>query len=407
MKNQNYNILLNQTADFLEQIIRFPSTGGKEEELMQFMYKEFIPLADEVTLVPLSDDLLNDPEYSTPIPDISYNGRHNLRLKLKGTGQGKSLIFNAHSDVVPASSKDTDQFSPFRKDGCIYGRGACDDKGQIATMYLLLKIIKESGIKLKGDVIFHIVVEEENGGNGSLAAIKSGDRADAVIVLESSSFKIYSSVRGAVWFKVTCTGVAGHSGYSGKAISALKNAIKVMEIFENYHKNLLAASKGIPIFDNYENPMPITFGKLHSGDWPSATPGLAVLEGVLGFLPNKKRAEIMKELEEEIIKYGGEQLKDRFKLEFMYKHEGHILDTSHPLVENLSQSISKFDITPQCDAMVASCDAWLYSEILGIPTIVFGPGDLKQAHTVDENIEIEQIGKAAEILVDFLEKWCE
>ena len=195
MGNNKINVLLPEAVDFLEQIIRFPSLSGQEEEVIQFMYKAFLPLADEVTLVPLSDDLINDPEYSSPIPDIKYNGRHYLRLKINGTGSGQSIILNAHSDVVPASAKDRDQFVPYQKDGFVYGRGASDDKGQITTFYLLLKLIKEKGLKFEGDIIFHIVVEEENGGNGTLAAIRSGDRADAVIVLESSSLKIFSSVR--------------------------------------------------------------------------------------------------------------------------------------------------------------------------------------------------------------------
>ena len=406
MNNNKFDVFLTEAVGFLEQIIRFPSLGGQEEEVMQFMYKEFRPLADEVTLVPLSDELLNDPEYSSPIPDIKYTGRHYLRLKLNGTGSGKSIIFNAHADVVPPSSKDRDQFIPYQKDGDLYGRGAMDDKGQIATFYLLLKIIKEKGLKFKGDIIFHIVVEEENGGNGPLAAVRSGDKADAVVVLESSSLKIFSSVRGAVWFKVICIGVPGHSGFSGKSASALKMAVQVMQILENYHKKLLSESKGIPLFDEYENPMPITFGKLHAGNWPAATPGKAVLEGVLGLLPNKTRFEVMQEMEAEIRQQGDEQLRDNFKIEFTYRHDAHTLDVNHPLVTVLSEACSQAGIEPQTDAMVASCDSWFYSKLLNIPTVVFGPGDLIDAHTSEEHIEIKQIQLAAEILLNFVNRWC-
>ncbi|MBE9510180.1 MAG: M20/M25/M40 family metallo-hydrolase [Bacteroidetes bacterium] len=406
MSNNKIDVFLSETVDFLEQIIRFPSLGGQEEDVIRFMFKAFSPLADEVTLVPLSDDLLNDPEYSSPIPDIKYNGRHYLRLKVNGTGSGQSIILNAHSDVVPASAKDRDQFIPYQKDGFVYGRGACDDKGQIATFYLLLKIIKEKGLKFEGDIIFHIVVEEENGGNGTLAAIRSGDKADAVIVLESSSLKIFSSVRGAVWFKVTCFGEPGHSGFSGKSASALKMAVRVMQILENYHKKLLSESKGFPLFDEYENPMPITFGKLHAGDWPAATPGKAVLEGVLGLLPNKTRFKVMQEMEAEIRQNSDDFLRDNFKLEFTYRHDAHTLDVNHPLITVLSEACSQSGIEPQTSAMVASCDSWFYSKLLNIPSVVFGPGDLIDAHTSEEHIEVEQIQLAAEILLNFVSRWC-
>ncbi len=405
MNNTKSDSLLHEAVEFLEQIIRFPSLGGQEEEVIQFMYKKFLPLADEVKLVPLSDDLLNDPEYSSPIPDIKYDGRHYLRLKINGTGEGKSLIFNAHADVVPPSAKDRNQFDPYIENGCVYGRGASDDKGQIAVFYLLLKMIKEKNLRLKGDVIFHIVVEEENGGNGTLAAIRSGDKADAAIVLESSNLKIFTAVRGAVWFKVTCTGVSGHSGYSGKTASALKLAVQVMQILENYHDKLLSESRGMPLFDQYENPMPITFGKLHAGIWPAATPNLAVLEGVLGFLPNKTRFDVMREMEEAIIREGDEKLRGNFKLEFTYRHDGHILEENHPLVNALSEACSAADIQPGTDAMIASCDGWFYSKLLNIPTVVFGPGELKSAHSSEECIPIAQIEKAGEILLHFLNRW--
>ena len=404
MNDNKSKAFVDETVNFLEEIIRFPSMGGQEEDVMQFMYQKFLPLVDDAELVPLSDEILNDPEYSSPIPGIKYDGRHYLRLKLNGSGSGKSLIFNAHADVVPPSTED--QFEPFIKDGHIYGRGASDDKGQIAVFYLMLKMIKEKKLSLKGDIIFHIVVEEENGGNGTLAAIRSGDKADAVIVLESSNLKIFTAVRGAVWFKVTCTGVSGHSGYSGQTVSALKLAVRVMQILEDYHGKLLTESRGLPLFDEYENPMPITFGKLQAGNWPAATPNKAVLEGVLGFLPNKTRFEIMKEMEEALLQEGDEQLREHFKLEFTYRHDGHMLDENHPLVTTLSGACSRAGIEPQNAAMVASCDAWFYSKLLNIPSVVFGPGELSVAHSDHENIAIDQIEKSARILVDFIEHWC-
>jgi len=267
-------------------------------------------------------------------------------------------------------------------------------------------MIKEKKLTFKGDIIFHIVVEEENGGNGTLAAIRSGDKADGVIVLESSNLKIFPSVRGAVWFKVTCFGKSGHSGYSGKSASALKMAVQVMQILENYHQKLLSESKGIPLFDEYENPMPITFGNLQAGNWPASTPDKAVLEGVLGLLPNKTRFEVMQEMEAEIVQQGDAQLSDNFKLEFTYRHDAHTLDIKHPLVTDLSNACAQAGIEPLNAAMVASCDSWLYSKLLNIPTVVFGPGDLTSAHSSEEHIQVEQIEKASEILLNFLNQWC-
>ena len=397
---------LPDAIDFLKQMIRIPSLSGQEEELIQFMYEKFEPLTDEIELVLLPENLPDDPEYSFPIPGILYEGRHNLRAVIKGINGGKSILFNTHTDVVPASANQTKAFEPLVENKLVYGRGACDAKGQIATLYLLAHFLKRKQIRLKGDIVFLLVVEEENGGNGSLATIRKGEKADAAIVMEPSSLKILPSVRGAIWFRIICTGKPGHSGSAGKRISALDLAIEARKILLAYHQKLLAASKGIPLFDDFENPMPITFGKLQAGDWAATIPNQAILEGVLGFLPNKNRFEIMDEINTEINQFGSDELKSNAHIEFMYKHDSHVLSTDHLLIQTLFDACKKSEVTPQITAMAASCDSWLFQNQLKIPTVVFGPGDLALAHSNHENIKINDIELAAKILLNFVVRWC-
>ncbi|UCE07172.1 MAG: M20/M25/M40 family metallo-hydrolase, partial [bacterium] len=314
-----------------------------------------------------------------------------------------SILFNTHADVVPAPKS---QFEPIVKNEVIYGRGACDAKGQIATLFLLFCFLKKSGFRFKGDIIIHIVIEEENGGNGTLAAIRKGEMADAAIVMEPSSLKILPSVRGAVWFRVITKGQPGHSGSGGKRISALDLAIEAKEILSDYHKKLLAESRGIPLFDEYENPMPITFGKLHAGDWPATIPNQGILEGVLGFLPNKTRFQVMEEIRQEIHQYGSNELIENCDLEFMYRHDAHVLPVDHSFVTTLSESCKKTGVPIEITAMVASCDSWFYNNQLKIPTVVFGAGDLAVAHSNHEHIKIKELELASEMLFNFLNDWC-
>ncbi len=404
MVDEKINQYLPKTIDFLKKLISIPSLSGNEEKAIQFIYDAFLPLTDEIELVALSDKIKNDPDYSTPIPSLQYKGRHNIRAVFKGTGDGRTVLFNTHADIVPAQPS---QFDPFVKDGAIYGRGACDAKGQIATLYLLLCLLKQEKIWLKGDIIIHIVVEEENGGNGTLSAIRKSEQADAAIVMEPTSLKILSSVRGAVWFRVKTRGKPGHSGSGGKRISAMDLAIETKQILAGYHQKLLAASKGITLFDDYENPMPITFGKLHAGDWPATIPQHAALEGVLGFLPNKNRFQIMDEIKNEIGSNGSEELKANFDLEFMYRHDAHVLPVNHSLVATLYQSCKKLNLPAEIAAMVASCDSWFYNNQLNIPTVVFGVGDLAVAHSDHEHIKISDLESAAKVLMNFLMDWCD
>lgn len=389
---------------FLCDLIRFPSLPGQEAEAVDYAGRQFAELA-EVEHVPLSNGLREDPDYSDPVPGLEYDGRFNLRVRLPGSGGGRKLLMNTHIDVVPPSQGQERPFDPRTDSGLVHGRGACDAKGQIAAIFAALSALRRLGVPA-GDVLAHIVVEEEVGGNGTLAMIRRGEQADACIVMEPTTMRILSSVRGAVWFRVTCTGRPGHSGRALETVSALKMSIRVIEILEQYHARLLAASRGIPLFDQFANPMPITFGKLSAGDWPATAPARAVVEGVLGLLPNKTRHEVMEEMRQAILDGGDQWLREHFTLDFMYRHDAHVLDTGHPLVTGLQASCRELNAAGEVTAMTASCDSWFYNNQLGIPTVVFGPGSLGFAHTNEERIHMDEVLQAAAILTRFAGQWC-
>lgn len=397
--------LRSETEDFLCDLIRFPSLPGRESGAIECAAERFGRVA-EVERVALSNALREDADYSNPIPDLDYEGRFNLRLLRPGSGGGRSLLVNTHIDVVPASQDHDRPFEPRRVDGEIWGRGACDAKGQLAALYAAFRALDELGVRPAGETLAHIVVEEEVGGNGTLAMVRQGEKADACIVMEPTSLQILPSVRGAVWFRVTVTGRPGHSGQAGETISALKLAVRVMQILEDYHRRLLAASRGIPLFDRFANPMPITFGKLAAGDWPATAPSRAVLEGVLGLLPNKTCHEVMEEMRQAIVEAGDAWLREHFSLEFMYRHDAHVLPADHPLVRELATTARECGLPGEVSAMTASCDSWFYNNQLGIPTVVFGAGHLSVAHSNEERIAWDQIAGAASVLARFIAAWC-
>ncbi len=378
-------------------LIRFPSVPGHEAEVIDYAARRFSEVA-QVERIPLSNALRDDPDYSSPLPGLDYTGRSNLRIRGTGFSLCQPVIFNTHLDVVPAPPS---AFEPRVEGSILYGRGACDAKGQAAAIWLALAALRRLGVQPPGDIIVHLVVEEEVGGNGSLAMIRRGEQAGACIVLEPTEMRILSSVRGAVWFRLTCEGRAGHSGRAGDTVSALAMARRAMDALEAYHARLLAASRGIPLFDPFPNPMPLTFGKLAAGDWPAAAPARAVLEGVLGFLPNKTRFEVMEEMRQAIFEAGDDWLRDHFTLEFTYRHDAHVLAVDHPLVTHLQACCREAGLAGEVSAMTASCDSWFYNNQLGIPTIVFGPGSLRHAHSVEEQLALPDLALAAAILARF------
>ena len=403
--------LLPDAERFLCELIGFPSTPGNEQDAMIRAHERFGELSLDTERVDLSDSIVDDPDYSDPIRGIGYDGRFNLCVRRPGAGAGRSLILNAHMDVVPPSEGMDDPWTPRVKDGLVFGRGACDDKGPLTSVYLAFKVLDALGAELAGDVAAHVVVEEEVGGNGSLAMVRRGERADGCIVLEPSDGRVFTSIRGAVWFRLSLSGKAGHSGEAGKSKSALLLARDAMSVLERYHAELLAASRGFDLFDPYPDPMPITFGSLAAGDWPAMAPSRAVLEGVLGFLPNKTKEEVCEEMRQALAGEGGEAFAACFgesqaDLGFMYRHDSSVVDPAHDLPRTLVDASEKAGAPARVAGMTASCDAWFYNNQLGVPTVVYGPGTLRSAHSKDEQIHMDQIAKACEVLVTFILDYC-
>ena len=393
----------NAVRDLLMDLIRIPSVRGQEGLAARYLCDRLQSLTDRCELIAIDDAIMQDPDYAFPLPGHTYRDTPNLECVVRGNGHGRSVVFNTHLDVVPPSEGQTQAYEPNEENGTIFGRGACDAKGQVATLYALILLLRERGVRPPGDLTFHRVVEEENGGNGTLAMIRRGVRADAAVVLEPSEMSIIPAVRGAVWFDLKVFGRAAHSGNVAGRISALDKAMIAMHALREYHDRLLADSRGLPLFDEFADPMPLTFGMLTAGNWPASVPSVAELKGVLGFLPNHCRHQVQEEMRQTLCSQSDEWLRDHFELTFpMLNSDGNMIPVDHPLVTSLRGAIRRNQVTDRVRAMTASCDAWLYNNQAQIPTIVFGPGSLGHAHSKEEQIKLDDILTAASVLADWV-----
>lgn len=391
---------LDASVELLQELIKFPSIRSNEKEISRFLKKEIEEYVDSAELMIMPESIIDDPDYSFKLDDFKYSGTSNLRIKLKGEARGKTLAFNAHLDVVPATVGQENAFSPRIIENKVFGRGACDCKGQITTLWLVLKSLHDLRLKPAGDIITDFVVEEECGGNGSLLVVRNGLRTDGAVILESTDLHVVHLVRGAVWFEVETKGKAGHSGSPESTSSALEEAVKVMNAIEEVRKKLLLISrKKVDKIADHPNPMPLTFGMLHSGNWPAAAPSKAVLKGVFGFLPPFNREEVQREMEEAVGQF---QAGIKFN---MLNNNPSVTEKNHPIVRNMLEAAKEAGIESRPEFMNASCDAWRYSEQLKIPTIVFGAGSITTAHSKDEHINIGDIKKAALSLIYFINRW--
>lgn len=395
-----------EARDFLKDMIRFESTPGNEQEIIWFCNGAFAKAGCECRLVPITDDIKNDPEYSWSDVELSYDGRANLVAFRRGSGGGKSVILQSHVDVVPGGDWD-EAFTPIDDGSFVIGRGALDAKGQVAAIWLAMKALNEINFAPRGEIQAQIVIEEENGGNGALDLIRKGYKADVALVMEGSDLQIHPANRGAIWFRIEIEGNPTHMGRKYEGISAIDLAYKVIQALYEYEKVLIADSANYPGFERYNNPVQVNIGILNAGTWPSMVAGNAVIEGGIGFLPNRSMEQVKREVLEVIRRIDDPWLQEHFKLSFPKLHnDSYEIDYSHPAVIALQEACRAAGLASEVFGWNVSCDARLYAKIGGMPTIVFGPGSITEAHARGEKIDFNDVVKAAEAVARFVITWC-
>ncbi len=400
-------------ARLLQLLVRENSTRGRESSAQAILIEKCRQLGLAVDLWELDrEELADHPAFCCDRQ--SFAGNPNLVAVLKGSGGGKSIILNGHIDVVPVgdeTSWELDPFSGHIESGKLYGRGATDMKGGTVSLLLALESIIASGIKLKGDVIFQSVIEEESGGAGTLAAVLRGYQADGAIIPEPTNMKIFPKQQGSMWFRITVTGKAAHGGTRYEGVSAIEKSMIVIQRLQKLEKDRNAEITD-PLYEKTPIPIPINIGKISSGQWPSSVPDTAIIEGRMGVAPEETIQNAQHEMERclEGLKLEDEWFEaNHVKLEwFGAQWLPGSLATDHMLITQLRESFTEIKgESPIIEASPWGTDGGILSNVGGTPVVVFGPGTTEMAHDANEYIILEEMFAASEIIALTLLKWCE
>ena len=391
--------------EWLTELIAIPSLSGQEAEVQTWVVERLREMGLRPQQLPVPESLREDEEYSHSDCTAPYDGRPNLVAEMGGD-QGASLIWSAHTDVVPAKDWEG-AFTPQVEGTRVIGRGAVDAKGQVLTALLAWHALRQLGIALKGRLEAQFVIEEEFGGNGALALIRAGRRAEGVVVLEPTNQQIHPANRGAIWFRFTVEGKPTHMGRKQEGVNAIEQAVELIHLLQDYERRLVEESRGVPQFERYEAPVQVNIGMINGGEWPSMVPAKAVLEGGVGFLPNKPMAEVKEELRALVEEKGGEWLRTHYRLEFPKLHnDSYAIPSEHALPVRLQEACREIGVEADIFGWNISCDARLYNRVGGMPTVVYGPGETAQAHAKGENTDIREVLRAAAALALFSARWC-
>lgn len=395
--------LRQRVQNFLLDLMRIRSYSNEEKEACEFAFQEFSKIPGvQVRKLPMDNSIKDDPLWCCgPIGNNDYTDHFNIEIVWKGTGEQDPIYFNAHIDTVFASNGDENLLHPKVEGDIIYGLGACDDKGGIAAIYTAFCLLSRFGKPLPFDVIAHIVVEEEIGGNGALAVTKTPMRGQAAIVMEPTNQNVQPVHRAGLWLRMVCEGVSVHTAAMHKnGLSGYELALKAVDKLKAMHKAYQEECKENPVkyYEDYQ-PM-LNIGMFHTGDWPATVPRRAVVCCSIGVLPNlttaQMKARISKLFEED------EELRGKIHCSYIFDRDSSVLDFSHPLVQEVVKCVKENGMAGGIEAMKCLSDKYFYQEVLHIPTVNFGPGEIQHAHSGEEQVHMSHVLTCGNILHDFL-----
>lgn len=434
-----------RSVESLRALVRIPSLTGEEGEAQAHMARLLESLGAETKKLPLDIAALFErypdvAQYPThwqhdlilPYGDLpthdalqksgleavlNYRDRPNVVGIFRGTGNGRSLILNGHIDTVtvePADAWTRDPFSAEIEDGLMYGRGTSDMKGGLMAAVVAMAFLREAKVALKGDVIIQSVVNEEHAGNGTLDLVRRGFRADGAVVLEPTNNTVAVSHPGGVYWQVTVPGIMRSPG--ARWADGRQEGVSAIEKLPRIIDALLAVEQGfnsVPNDDPMEAgraPFALTIGKVAGGYYETATAGEATLRGGAYFSPVVGDVrEVMRSFKEAVAKANeaDEFLREHpAKVEFLHHDDSTRQSPQIPLAVHAGQIIGRRGGLARACPGPFACDMRHLVNQGGIPTVIFGPGSIAQAHKPDEHIVVAEYLESIGHLIELICSWC-
>ncbi|MDX3799353.1 ArgE/DapE family deacylase [Streptomyces sp. AK04-3B] len=393
-------------AQILLELLAVPSvTGSAAESELQHI------LARHLERINLDVDLwsMNLPELRAhpgfPGSEAPRTDAWGLVGGTQHSGDGPTLILQGHVDVVPPGDPAQWQEDPFRPrvtGDVVHARGACDMKAGVVAILAALAAVREAGAKLRGQVSAHFVVSEEDGGLGAFGTLERGHTGDACIITEPTSGALMTANAGALTFRVEVPGRATHGSTRYAGVSAIDAYLHVHRALARLET--LRNVGADPLMSEYTIPYPLSVGTVQAGDWASSVPDLLVAEGRLGVRLGEDPAQARSELEACVAEACGADPWLRSHPATVTWPGGQFasgrLPAGHPLAALVGDAHADATSGPRPAERGApyGSDLRLYSGA-GIPTLQYGPGDVRLAHGPQEQVRVSEVVTVARALV--------
>ncbi len=396
---------------FTSDLTALPSLRGREAPAQDVMARAYraAGLAVDRFKVEL-DDIRHLPGFS-PVA-VSYDDAWNVVGAHRAPDpRGRSLILNGHIDVVPTGPVElwsAPPFQPHVEGDWLYGRGGGDMKAGLVAALYAFKALRGLGLTPAADIYLQSVIEEECTGNGALACLARGYRAEAAVIPEPMGEALARAQVGVMWFQVKLRGRPVHVAVAGTGANAIEAAYPLMSALHKLEARWNAEKH--PAFAGLEHPLNLVVSRIEGGDWTSSVPAWCTFDVRCGLYPGSDLGAIRREIEDcvrqaaqanpylantppEIVYHG-------------FQAEGYVLQDADAQVAALDRSHRAVTGQPlQQKTLTGTTDARFFGLYAGIPGLVYGP-QAESIHGYDERVSLSSTLRVTQAIALFIADWC-
>ena len=394
----------------LSALVREPSTLGNEQGAQVVMASAFADLGLEVDHFAIDEDAIRAlPGYSPSV--ASYDGRENVvGIHRPREATGRSLILNGHIDVVPEGPGElwsSPPYEPAVRGGRLYGRGSGDMKAGIAAYTTAFRALRDLGFAPAAPVYLQSVVEEECTGNGALACLHRGYRADAAVIPEPFDHTLMTAQLGVMWVRLTVTGKPAHVLDTSAGSNAIESAFALMDRLRRLEERWNEPAHRHPAYAGHRHPVNFNLGRIEGGEWTSSVPSRCTMDVRIGFHPGMTTAEVREAILETVDEARRELGGLRVEVEWRgFQAEGCVIDRGHPMMRLLADSHQTVRGGEPAD-LAATCttDARFFNLYGDTPATCYGP-EAAGIHGIDESVSLDSLRDVTRVLALFMAGWC-
>src|SRR3954449_2006153 len=404
--------LIEQIA-FTQELVRFRSLRGEEHAIQDFVFRALRERGyamdrfgmDRAAIERHPGGSKFSPEHSDA--PIVVGIHRPLEEK------GRSLILQAHVDVMPAGPADMwrhPPFDPVIEGDWMYGRGAGDMKTGHAANLFALDALKRIGLQPAATVYVQSVVEEESTGNGALMTHLRGYRADAALIPEPEDEKLVRANTGVLWFEVRVEGHPVHVREMQSGANAIDAAYRVIASLRELETRWNEKKAGRDYFEHEAHPINLNVGRIEGGDWASSVPAWCTLQCRIAIYPGTPAAEAAKEIEKWLADFArGDTLlaNNPPRISFNgFFAEGYVLEPGSEAESVLAQSHEAVT-GEKLESFVTAgyLDTRVYALYDKIPALCYGPIS-RNIHGFDECVSLRSLERITAAMTLFIAQWC-